>query len=942
MNIIGITFDGELKDYIAIRTAKISKWIDPKDLSLKVIFRLTVEHVYGEKGFKKLKGFYVYFGEEDLRNVILSDIIMLGKKSRGRSLNEEHELQERISPLRGFIPQIPAIKVKMEKEGDRKRFKVDLEDYKITEETKKINIKFLLKFKRDIYVIDDSRWLYNCLIRPYLVQTLKWSKEEFMPLIGFLDVWLQVPRELYGSLSAVNVQPVGYLEQMFLLGKEIAERFQKAEQPLAQEDTLCINWSFPNIRTSSPPEKIDVMCGMRKFEIEDSFVRRLEETPQDSILILREILYLCKVRALNFEYIVTRISNDNLKEVLDIFSKMVFQRYLRPMKKNLSLLLPLLRNLRNLLYGEEFFCRYSVFYALICCKKSEDFSSRQISSILRQIQELEDILDPDYVLLMQDFSDLAELAEKSRYKDDILSKINDLDRKWSGRVVCPDRYILIDILTIWKAIIEKEYEEEIPLPEIDARIKTKRLAYSDQVGFVLSIRNTGPGEAKEVHARLIQTDNYSIVTEKSETKALLSSGGRPFEPELVIKPKNTKETIIQFEIHYKDVLKRDGKSHFKDHLGFIKEKIPFQKIENPYIIGKPVTDRKMFYGREKLLNSIVESFKGKHLTNPIFLFGQRRTGKTSILFHLKERLRDEFSPISFDISEIFGKKLFYDDLMQKIVTELGFSDVETPNIEHDPFNLFMDEFYAKLRQRLNGKRIVLMIDEYQRIDDFITKGDYDDNVIDFLISLAQSEEINIILAGFRPLEELQNKKWTDLMRFFTTLNVSFLNERDVAELISEPVRGLMEYDEGAIEKIISLSGCHPYFVQLICHTMMEYHNLDKINLMGYSDISAHLSKYLDKGENVFHDIIVAQTSEIERKILSSLCDIMEKKKSISVNRSEIEENLAESEEAIERDEIEKALSSLERKEIIRKSTEHPDYYEFRVDLYEHWIKWNLG
>ena len=44
---------------------------------------------------------------------------------------------------------------------------------------------------------------------------------------------------------------------------------------------------------------------------------------------------------------------------------------------------------------------------------------------------------------------------------------------------------------------------------------------------------------------------------------------------------------------------------------------------------------------------------------------------------------------------------------------------------------------------------------------------------------------------------------------------------------------------------------------------------------------------------------------------------------------------------LSKDEIEKAFSHLERKEIIERSSEHPEHYEFTVDLYKHWIRWNI-
>ncbi|MBU7025458.1 MAG: ATP-binding protein [Theionarchaea archaeon] len=952
MDIVGITFDEEIKEYIAIKTIKISKWINPRDLSLEVVFRINTEHFYGKNGFKKLEKLYVYFKDKDLDNIDEEYLMKLGKEKKEKILNDEsrEHLEERISPLRGYIPRIPTKEVKMESDREKRRIKVIFEDYSIIEETKRMNIRFSLRFSKSIDIIENiksttekSPWYYDCLIEPYLVQTLKWSKKEFMPSLGILDVWLQIPKELYRSLSAINVLPVGYFEQMFLLGK-IAEKFQEANQPLAQEDTLCINWSFPNISISSHPEEIEVTCGLRKFTEEEHFIKRLRETPDDSILILREILYTCKVKTLNFRYIISNISNisnKNLENVLEIFNIMVFQRYLKPIEENLDMLLQYLEFYRDLPHGEEFFVRYSIFCTLIRCKNPGDFFSGTLSPIIRRMQELEDVLDPDYKTLMQDFSILAKLTEESQYKDTILSKIDKIDLKWGRKLIYPDRYILIDILTNWKNIIEKEYEEKITLPEIKAEIKTRHLAFSDQVGFILSIRNNGTGEAKKVHVRLIQTDDYGIITEKSETKALLTSKGRPFESELVIKPKSIKKTVVHYEIRYKDELGRDAKKQFQETIDFIREEIKFQRIENPYIIGGIVRESKMFFGREELLENIVDSFKGKYQTNSIFLYGQRRTGKTSILYHLKERLEAEFAPVSFDMLEVFGKKSFYEDLMEKIVKELGFNDIKIPSIEDDPFDGFKNEFYAQFKQKLKGKKIVLMIDEYQRIDEFITKRDYDDSVIDFLNALVQDGEINIIFAGYLQPEDLRNGKWVDFMRFFTTMNVSFLRKEDAIRLIRGPIEGLIEYDEGAIEKIISLSGCHPYFVQLICHTMVEHHNLNEVNLIGYSNVTKCISKYLDKGENIFYDIIFAQTQEIDRKILSYMYSLMEEKRTVSVNRSEIEEDLVKHYKTLEKSEIKKALSHLERKEIIRKSIEHPNYYEFTIDLYKHWIKWNL-
>lgn len=952
-----------MKGYVTVEAIKISKWIDPRDYSLDVVFRLTIEHKYRNDQFKKMGKFYVYFRDEDLEKLIIDRKAIEREKERlRRSLSErsrERRLEEGISPLEGYIYPILTEDVIMEYDGEKKRIRIDLPDYDLTEDTVRRNILFTLKFKESVFSYDSMppertkpTWYYDCLIEPYLVQTLKWSKQEFMPLIELLELWLQVPEKLYKNLAEVNVLPVGHFEQMFLLGKKVAGKFRDAGQPLAQEKTLCINWFFTDINISSPAEEILVTWGLRESKVEESFAVRFDDNPDDFILILRELLYKCKIQTLDFGIIMFKVSDRNVKKILDIFNTMVFQRNRKKMRENLETLLPELEHFRNLKHGEEFFNRYDIFHALIHCDKSEDFFSDDTLSKLRRFDEFEDILDPEYKTIVKDFSALVELTkkfnlydmdkDKLRYKNEILSMIDKLDQKWAGKFTHPDKYILLDILTNWKHIIEEEYKELVPKPEIRAKIKAKRLALAETLGILFSIQNTGKGEASNVQVRLLPSDDYDIINEESETKAYLTYGGEPFEPELTIEPKNDKLAVISYEICYRDSVEKYSKEQFEGTIEFIKEEIPFQKIQNPYIIGGIVRDRRMFYGREELLANIIDNFRGKYQINPVFLYGQRRTGKTSILVQLKKKLENEFAPVFFTIQEIYGVKSFYQDLMEKIREELGFMDIEIPHIKEDPFDIFKNKFYNKVEQRLKGKKIVIMIDEYQRIDELITKGDYDDDVIDFLNALVQDGEIKMIFAGSLLAEELENKKWMELMKFFILMKVSFLKRDDTVKLITEPVKESIQYDEGGIEKIISLSGCHPYFVQLICHTMVEHHNRDETILIGYNSVTTHLFDYFERGHNILSDIILGQTSEIQRKILFHMYNFMEKKKTVSVHRSEIEWDLMSYEDGIEREEIEDSLSNLERREIIKKSTDHPDQYEFMIDMYRHWVKWNIA
>ena len=70
---------------------------------------------------------------------------------------------------------------------------------------------------------------------------------------------------------------------------------------------------------------------------------------------------------------------------------------------------------------------------------------------------------------------------------------------------------------------------------------------------------------------------------------------------------------------------------------------------NPYIAGSPITGTEMFYGREDVFSFIRRNLTGLHRDTPIVLYGQRRTGKTSVLYQLHRHLDPSYRCIFIDL-----------------------------------------------------------------------------------------------------------------------------------------------------------------------------------------------------------------------------------------------------------------------------------------------------
>ena len=57
----------------------------------------------------------------------------------------------------------------------------------------------------------------------------------------------------------------------------------------------------------------------------------------------------------------------------------------------------------------------------------------------------------------------------------------------------------------------------------------------------------------------------------------------------------------------------------------------------------------MFFGREDVFEFVKRTLSGKHRDNVIVLYGQRRTGKTSVLYHISRHLDPEYLCVFVDL-----------------------------------------------------------------------------------------------------------------------------------------------------------------------------------------------------------------------------------------------------------------------------------------------------
>lgn len=272
---------------------------------------------------------------------------------------------------------------------------------------------------------------------------------------------------------------------------------------------------------------------------------------------------------------------------------------------------------------------------------------------------------------------------------------------------------------------------------------------------------------------------------------------------------------------------------------------------NPYIIGRPIDEPKLLFGQQGLFDFIKDNLsQGVKVT---LLHGQRLIGKSSIIRNIQNFVQlEDFVFISFNLEDYYGENLskILAELSKEIIDhlQLDAEKIKSPSIadlEKEAY-IFYSEFLTKVYDELDGKKIVLLVDEFEALiaqnhvpllDEFFT----------YLHSIIEVEDklFLIIFAG------RQSANMPNLLNYFedaSTREIGFLDENSATELITQPAEGILEYNPEAIQAIIELSAGHPYFIQVICFAIfVRARELDEWQI-SLQDINNIVDKAIENAE----------------------------------------------------------------------------------------------
>lgn len=274
---------------------------------------------------------------------------------------------------------------------------------------------------------------------------------------------------------------------------------------------------------------------------------------------------------------------------------------------------------------------------------------------------------------------------------------------------------------------------------------------------------------------------------------------------------------------------------------------------SPYVTGDPVKiDRNdVFFGREELIEQIKRQVLQSG--NVVLLEGNRRAGKSSVLWHLEGAeaipgwlgvycslqgaegdseggipTADVFRSIAYEIVQAIrklnGSAVLPDGSVLDGDRRLGIARSLRKGIsEEAPFQDFR-EYLEMILETLaeQGLGLLLMLDEFDKLQEGIDNGVTSPQVPENIRFLVQSySNFSAILTGSRRLKRMREEYWSALFGLGTRLGVSALPPKAASNLVTEPVKGRLSYSKSAINRAHSLTAGQPYLLQCLCNRVFD-------------------------------------------------------------------------------------------------------------------------
>jgi AAA+ ATPase superfamily predicted ATPase len=375
---------------------------------------------------------------------------------------------------------------------------------------------------------------------------------------------------------------------------------------------------------------------------------------------------------------------------------------------------------------------------------------------------------------------------------------------------------------------------------------------------------------------------------------------------------------------------------------------------NPYIAGNPIRDPEFFLGRQDIVDEIASELQNQENKSWV-LFGQRRVGKTSLLYKLVRDLSSEkYLIVYFDLQD---KAVL---LLGELLKELASIIVEKANLTLPKINFddrgqsFQKKFLPWLFENIHrDNQVIILFDEFDVLDEQIEVELHQNSAkkqLNSFLRRLMSEEprLGFIFVMGRYPEQIKNKNNLGAtFKASLTKEIWLLSEPETTALVRLAEQNqTLNYEEKAIQRIYALTHGHPYFTQLFCQRLWQKAHEEDDDVLGTyiptiteRDVNNIVSDVMDTGSMGLRWIWDG-LQPAEKLFASALAEILQTENEL-VTDSKIRKLISSFEARLSPGKIAEAPLYLKERRIIKVVSNKVDTeaeYGFAIEFFRLWLK----
>ena len=556
----------------------------------------------------------------------------------------------------------------------------------------------------------------------------------------------------------------------------------------------------------------------------------------------------------------------------------------------------------------------------------------------------------------QNVSLYLHAANREGQRDAMLSAINTMTETQhtiDNQLLPFEKAPFAAVVGAWRTLTEdalKELRGRADLEIVPLRADLPIDSTSSAAMIVFRLTNVGDSAARNlsVTLRASAEDGFELIGAPTQQLDPLGTGMQR-DVEFWIRPRGVREAAYVFEVSYDDD-ERSG--HFFPTSGRIRFFVVEEQYRpiptSPYVMGPPVKTERMFYGRQAVFDWIEDNISGAEQQNILVLQGERRMGKTSILYQLINRPPSPqhicvFYSVELTIIESLADVLY--DLAMKMHEGLAACGLHVPAPVQGEFNAdaqrSLQRFLGRVEETLGQRRLLIMIDEIDILISKVEQRVLSDDVFHLLRGLWQHcDKIAFIVTGAYKVREMLSDSRSVLFHVAKSYTISYLDRGDAEALIVEPVAEHLTYDNMVVDKIIRVTACHPYFIQYVCDELVKLAQKMRKNWVYLPDIDVVLQEVIRDDNAVLRSTIYDPLTPAERRVLAALASVTDDRR-ILVPADSVPPMLDRLGLSISGKELLNALHALrERDLVIERRLGQTLQYGFKMDLIRMWLQQN--